>query len=88
MYLSILFLMLLIVFIIIANLILCILQIVTESISGQEDDTLLKAFLELEESTPKLLRPYMENVLTLAIGVSIISHCFYFFFFFFFPLPH
>ncbi|XP_071481332.1 importin-5-like [Diadema antillarum] len=46
-----------------------VLDTITESIKSQDDDSLLKAFLELEESTPKLLRPYMENVLTLALQV-------------------
>ncbi|XP_041482292.1 importin-5-like [Lytechinus variegatus] len=46
-----------------------VLDIVTESIKGQEDDTLLKAFLELEESTPKLLRPYMDSILNLAVSI-------------------
>lgn len=36
----------------------------------QDDDSLLKSFIELEENCPKMLRPRLEDVLSLALEVS------------------
>ena len=52
-------------------LLLC-LQAVSESVTQQDDDTVLKCLIELAENVPKFLRPQVENVLTFAMKVITI----------------
>ena len=45
-------------------------QAAIESVKTEEDDSLLKVFIELEETVPRLLRPIMEPILTFSLQVS------------------
>ncbi|XP_077987293.1 importin-5-like [Glandiceps talaboti] len=47
-----------------------ILQGVADSVSIQDDDSLLKSLIELVESQPKLLRSQLENVITLTLKIT------------------
>ncbi|KAJ8031234.1 Importin-5 [Holothuria leucospilota] len=47
-----------------------ILQAMVECVKLQEDDSLLKSFIELEENCPKMLRPRLEDVLNLALEIA------------------
>ena len=44
-------------------------QIVGKSVEGQEDDSLLKAFIDLGEQCPKFLRSQLEAVIELMLKV-------------------
>lgn len=45
-------------------------QVVVQSIEKAEDDAALKVLIELAESTPKFLRPQLENIFQVCIKVS------------------
>ncbi|XP_071839523.1 importin-5-like [Apostichopus japonicus] len=47
-----------------------ILQAIVECAKLQDDDSLLKSFIELEENCPKMLRPRLEDVLSLALEIA------------------
>ena len=55
-----------------AELLPAVLQAAVESVKAGEDDTLLKVFIELEETVPRILRPLLEPILTLSIQVSAV----------------
>ncbi len=44
-------------------------QVLERSISLQEDDSLLKAFIDFGDHCPKFLRPQLENVIELSLKV-------------------
>ncbi|XP_038050344.1 importin-5-like [Patiria miniata] len=52
-----------------AHLIPPVIQACVESVRVGDDDTLLKSFIELEESVPKLVRPNLETVVVLALNI-------------------
>ncbi|XP_072034276.1 importin-5-like [Amphiura filiformis] len=52
-----------------AELLPAVLQAAVESVKAQEDDSLLKVFIELEETVPRVLRPLMEQILTLSLQI-------------------
>ena len=45
-------------------------KVVSESVTQQDDDAILKCLIELAENVPKFLRPQVENVLTFCMKVS------------------
>lgn len=45
-------------------------QVLGESISRTDDETLLKCLIELAESCPKFLRPQLDNVCEVSMKVS------------------
>ncbi|KAL4220293.1 Importin-5 [Mactra antiquata] len=46
-----------------------VIQAISESVTQQEDDSILKCLIELAENVPKFLRPQVENVLTFSMKV-------------------
>ena len=45
-------------------------QAISESVTQQDDDSILKCLIELAENVPKFLRPQAENVIAFCIKVS------------------
>ena len=45
-------------------------QVLERSISLQEDESLLKAFIDLGDHCPKFLRPMLESIIELSLKVS------------------
>jgi len=46
-----------------------LIQVIAESVQQQDDDALLKSLIDLAESTPKFLRPQVENILAMCLKV-------------------
>ena len=49
------------------------LQAISESVTQQEDDSVLKCLIELAENVPKFLRPQGENVVAFCMKVRMRS---------------
>lgn len=47
-----------------------IFQVISESVQQQDDDALLKSLIDLCESTPKFLRPQIDNILEMCLKVT------------------
>ncbi|XP_033637766.1 importin-5-like isoform X2 [Asterias rubens] len=52
-----------------AYLIPSVVQVCVESVTAGDDDSLLKSFIELEESVPKLIRPQLHTIVCLALRI-------------------
>ena len=44
-------------------------QAISESVTQQDDDSILKCLIDLAENVPKFLRPQAENVIAFCIKV-------------------
>lgn len=51
------------------DLLPAILKVIAESISTGEDDALLKCLIDIAEGTPKFLRPQLDNVIQMCMGI-------------------
>ncbi|XP_050394291.1 importin-5 [Patella vulgata] len=51
------------------DLVPAMMDAMVDSVSAQDDDDLLKCLIELAESTPKFLRPQMENIIPFCLKV-------------------
>lgn len=47
-----------------------------ESVEKQSDNALLKALIDLAESSPKFLRPQIDTIMQMCMEVSSICHFF------------
>ncbi|XP_075236845.1 karyopherin beta 3 [Lycorma delicatula] len=52
-----------------SDLLPAVIRVVVESVEQQDDDALLKCLIDLSESTPKFLRPQLDNIIQMCMNV-------------------